>query len=257
MKLVRPICFIDLEATGVDLAQDRVIEICIVKYFPDEETEIYYSRVNPEGRPIRPEAFEKHGISEEDLVDAPKFSEIARDVYEFVQGCDFGGYNCKKFDIPMLLEELFRRGIHLRTKDFKIVDIYKLLVKLEPRKLEDVYKRFTGKELEGAHGAKADVLGTIEILKEMERVFDVPETMEDVHEFVFEGEVDIEGKLKRNEKDEVVFNFGKHKDTEIEHVYRIDPGYYDWIINKSDMTRYTKNIFKNVVVYLNKKTNGK
>lgn len=258
MNLTRPIVFLDLETTGLDLTNDRVIEICMIKILPaEEDKQIYYKRINPDGRQIHEEAYGKHKIKLEDLEYCPKFSDIASDVYDFIKECDLGGYNCKKFDIPILIEEFIRCKIPINIKSFKIIDVYKILSKAEPRTLEGTYKRFFNEQLEGAHGAEADINATIKILEKMESIYELPNTIDDLHNYSFEDDnsLDFEGKLKKNKDGEIIFNFGKYKDKTISDVFYTDKGYYDWIINNSDMTRLTKSIFKNILNYLNTKLN--
>jgi len=255
MKLERPLIFFDVETTGLDLANDRIIEIAMIKISPDDLDGVSYTnRINPEGHPIHPEAFSKHGISAEDLQLSPTFKELSQEIYEFMKDCDLGGYNCKRFDIPILIEEFLRAGIPVSIKTFKIIDVYQILTKAEPRTLEGAYQRFLGKTLEGAHAAEADIIATMEILNEMEKVFELPGTVNAMHDFAFGGDetIDLENKLKLIDG-KILFNFGKHKGKTIQEVHMIDSGYYDWIINKSDMTRYTKSIFRNVLNILNKK----
>jgi DNA polymerase-3 subunit epsilon len=254
MKLERPIVFFDVETTGLSLSEDRIIEISMIKQFPnDEDGEQYNLRINPDGRPIHPEAFEKHGIEAEDLRYCPTFKQSAQEIYDFIKDCDLGGYNCKRFDIPILIEEFLRAKIPISIKSFKVIDVYQILLKAEPRTLEGTYKRFFGKELEGAHGAEVDVIATIDILKELEKAYSIPDTVDEIHKYTFDDDsIDLENKLKRTKEGSIVFMFGKHKNKTIQEVYMTDPGYYNWIISKSDMTSYTKSIFRNIVEILNK-----
>lgn len=255
MKLSRPIVFIDLETTGLDLSNDRIIEIAMIKVFPEKSDNItYIKKINPEGRVIAPGAFEKHGVKAEDLTTCPTFHELAQEIYEFITDCDLGGYNCKRFDIPILVEEFLRAKIPINIRSFKIVDVYVLLMKAEPRTLEETYKRFIGKELEGAHKAETDIRATMEILEEMEKIYSIPNTVDEIHKFTFEDSVDLENKLQRTKEGNIIFSFGKHKNKTIQEVYAIDSGYYNWIINKSDMTSCTKSIFRNIVKILSKST---
>jgi len=252
MKLERPIVFVDLETTGLSLTEDRIIELSMIKCMPNGETIKLYHRINPGNRQISEGAFSKHGIKIEDLVGCQTFAQLSKDIYDFIKDCDLGGYNCKRFDIPLLLEEFLRVGIPVSIKDFKIVDVYKILMKAEPRTLEATYKRFFGKSLEGAHGAEADVLATIDVLSALKETFkEIPDSINELDKYAFgdDDSFDLENKLKRK-GDKIFFNFGKFKDKTIQEVYVIDKTYYDWIINSSDMTLYTKSIFKNIVKYL-------
>lgn len=254
MKLERPIVFFDVETTGLDLTNDRIIEIAMIKITEqDRDGTLYVRRINPEGRAISPEATSKHKIENEDLLDEPTFKELSQEIYDFMEDCDIGGYNCKRFDIPILIEEFLRAGIPVSIKSFKIIDVYKLLMKAEPRDLGSTYKRFTGKDIVNAHSAEADIIATIDILEALEKLYELPDTVEGLHEFTFadDDSIDLENKLKRV-NGQILFNFGKYKEKTVQEVYMIDPSYYDWIINKSDMTRYTKSIFRNIVEILNK-----
>jgi len=257
MKLTKPVVFFDVETTGLSLSEDRIIEISMIKYHPEDvtkmhDTESFYRKINPDGRPIAEGAFEKHGLSQENLAEEPKFAEVAQDIFDFIKDCDLGGYNCKRFDIPILIEEFLRVGIPINIKDFKIVDVFRILQKAEPRTLEATYKRFMGKDFENAHSAEADVLATIEVLKALQTEFNLPETSEELDEFTFKGDntLDLEYKLKKTDDGNIVFSFGKYKDTTVQQVYKIDPSYFDWIIQKSTMTRYTKAIFSNIVTLI-------
>jgi DNA polymerase III subunit epsilon len=255
MKLIKPIVWLDLETTGLDLANDRIIEIAMIKLFPGDSDGIIFSRrINPQGRSITEEAFGKHGIKIEDLENCPTFKDLSKEIYVFIKGSDIGGFNCKRFDVPLLIEEFLRCGISFNIKDFKIIDVYKILTKAEPRTLEGTYKRFFGQDFVGAHTAEADIEATIKIMDKLEKTFKLPETTEEMDKYAFEedGSVDLEFKLKKKKDGNIVFNFGKYKDKTIEEVYKIDKSYYNWIINNSDMTLYTKNIFRNILKYLSK-----
>jgi len=238
----------DLETTGLSLSEDRIIEISMIKQFPDGDNCSYYKRINPCGRQIAEEAFGKHGIKLEDLEDCPPFSDVSKEIYEFIKDCDFGGYNCKRFDIPILIEEFLRVNIPINIKTFKIVDVFKILSKAEPRTLEGTYQRFFGEPLEGAHNAETDIKATIKILEKMESIYSIPDSVEEIDKFAFdEDELDLENKLKRRKDGSIIFNFGKYKDKTIQEVYQTDRNYFDWIINKSEMTLYTKSIFRNII----------
>jgi len=252
LKLIKPIVFLDLETTGLDLAKDRIVEICMIKQYPEGKEEQYYKRINPQGRTITEEAFSKHGIKLEDLKDCPTFPMISNEIYDFIKECDLGGYNCKRFDIPILIEEFSRANIFINIKDFKIVDVFKILTKAEPRTLEGTYKRFFNETLDNAHTAVADINATIKILDKLEETFELPLEVEELDKYAFEddGMIDLEYKLKRKKDGNIIFNFGKYKDKTIQDVFNIDRNYYDWIINNSDMTLYTKKIFKNILNYL-------
>lgn len=259
MKLIRPIVWFDLESTGLSLTEDRIIEISMFKIYPENnKSETYYKRINPQGKSIGEEAFSKHQIKLEDLNDCPTFNEVAKEIYDFINDCDLGGYNCKRFDVPLLIEEFLRAKIYINVKSFNIVDVYKILNKCEPRTLEGTYKRFFGKTFDGAHNAESDIKATIEIFDKMQSLeqfgLNFESTAKELDNFAFADDniLDLENKLKFNKNNEITFNFGKYSGKTIQEVYLLDKGYFDWIIQKSDMTQYTKIIFSNILKMLNK-----
>ena len=249
ITIQRPIVFFDVETTGLSVAQDRIIELAMIKVMPNGEKEQFYSLVNPEGKECTAEAVSKHGLTAEKLADAPTFREIAQKVMDFIANCDLGGFNCTKFDIPLLVEELLRAGIHIKSSSFKIVDVYKILVKADPRTLEATYKRFMGKPLEGAHGAMADIIGTIQILEKMEQEFEIPTTTAELHEFQgLSSMVDYGGKFKY-ENEEIKLNFGKYRGQTVKQVWGENRGYFSWLLG-TDLTTHTKIIIQNIIKYL-------
>jgi DNA polymerase-3 subunit epsilon len=249
MILKKPIVFFDLESTGLSLSEDRVIEIGMIKIHPDNTRETYSKRVNPDGHPISEGAFDKHKISAEDLEFEPKFKDIAKEVYDFINGCDLGGYNCKRFDVPLLVEEFIRVKIFYNPRNITIYDSFEIYSKLEPRTLEATYKRFTGKTLDNAHSADADIEATIEVFEKQIEYFKLPQEIEKINEILDapNNKIDLAGKLIKNDKNEIIFSFGKHKGSTIQEVYKTDKGYYSWIVDKSKMTRETKIIFSKVI----------
>jgi DNA polymerase-3 subunit epsilon len=253
----KPIVWLDLETTGVSVSTDRIIEICMIKLFPDGKKDRFYSKVEPEGYPISEGALGKHGISNESLLNEPKFVDIAKQVYAFIKDCDLGGYNCIRFDIPLLFEEFIRCGIFLAPKDFNIVDVFAILNKKEPRTLAGVYERFTGKNLEHAHSAEADIEASIEIFDIMKKQWNLPNTAEDIFTNILEGKnmVDFEGKLVKRDNN-YFFNFGKYIGKSVTEVWNKDKGYFDWIITKSTSGTHTKTIFKMIKDKFSKNNKG-
>ena len=159
LNLKRPIIFFDLETTGVDTSKDRIVEISMIKIMPDGEEIVKTRRINP-GMPIPPEATAIHGISDADVADQPLFAQVAKSLEQFVRGCDFGGFNSNRFDLPMLVEEFMRAGIDVDFKRRKFIDVQNIFHKKEQRTLVAAYKFYCDKELEGAHSAEADTRAT-------------------------------------------------------------------------------------------------
>jgi len=218
--------FFDLETTGLDFIKDKIIEISCIKV--DDNLNIvdkFYSRFNTEGVTIDPDAFEKHGITEEDLKNEPCFKDKVDEIISFFSDCNIGGYNIKHFDIPFLYTKLLECGKLLNVRDKQIYDIYLLYKKYNSGKLTEVYKRYLGKELDNAHSADADTLATIEIFKEQIHRGETFESNDETS--LYKDMIDINGFLVKQE-DGVYINFGKHKGTKINEV---DPSYLKWIIN--------------------------
>ncbi len=246
LALDRPICVFDLETTGINTSKDRIVEISILKIHPDGSEEVYTKRINP-GMPIPPQATAVHGISDEDVQDAPRFEEVAAEIYALIRDAYLVGFNSNKFDLPMLVEELIRSGIPFDLKKNPTIDVQVIFHKMEPRNLSAAYKFYTGKTLENAHSAEADVRATWEVLKaQVERYEDLPKNPEQLSAFSSHNRnADFMGRVIYNEEGKEVINFGKYKGQTIEEVLEKDPGYYGWIM-QADFPLYTKQVFKNV-----------
>jgi DNA polymerase-3 subunit epsilon len=158
MKLIlkRPLVIFDLETTGINTAADRIVEICMIKVFPEGQEEMRTYRINPE-MPIPPQATAVHGISDEDVADKPTFKSLANELNNFLKECDFGGFNSNKFDFPMLVEEFYRTGIELEVEKRRCIDAQRIFHFKEPRNLKAAYKFYCDMDLENAHSAEADM----------------------------------------------------------------------------------------------------
>ena len=245
LQLTRPLVFFDLETTGVNVATDRIVEISLVKQFPDGHTESKTWRVNPEMH-IPECASEVHHIYDEDVADTPTFKELAPEVLAFIEGCDLAGYNSNHFDVPMLQEELLRAGcdVDLKSKHH-FVDAFVIFQKHTPRNLTAAYKHYCGKDLEGAHGANADTEATREVLlAQLERHDDVPTTVEALEEYTMQQKTaDLVGRIGYDAQGREVFCFGKYKGVPIEDVFAKEPTYFHWI-QDGEFPLYTKRICK-------------
>ncbi|MGS4346732.1 exonuclease domain-containing protein [Myroides odoratus] len=242
LKLHRPICFFDLETTGVDVARDRIVEIAILKVFPNGNKESKTWLVNPE-RPI-PEASTKiHGITDEKVANEPTFKELAPLVYQMIKDADLAGFNSDRFDIPLLAEELLRAGVDFDLGNRVTVDIQTIFHKKEERTLSAAYKFYCNQSLENAHSAAADTHATYEILKaQLDRYDDLENDMRLLSEFTTRKKsVDFAGFIALNEEGQEVFTFGKHKGVLVDEVLENEPGYYGWIQN-ADFPLYTKKV---------------
>ena len=246
LNLKRPIVFFDLETTGVDTAKDRIVEISMVKVMPDGEEIVRTRLINPQMH-IPEDATAIHGITDEDVKDQPTFAQIAKSLYKFIEGCDFGGFNSNRFDLPMLVEEFLRAGVDVDFKSRKFIDVQNIFHKMEQRTLVAAYKFYCDKDLTDAHSAEADTRATYEVLKaQLDRYTELQNDVTALAEFSARGETaDYAGRIGYNEKGEEVFNFGKYKGVKVSEVFQREPSYYDWMM-KGDFPLYTKKVITEI-----------
>ncbi len=246
LKLRRPIAFIDIETTGINVSTDRIVELSVLKINPSGKEEWMSLRVNPE-MPIPPKATAIHGITDEDVANAPTFREIAKNLTQFIEGCDLAGYNAIKFDIPVLAEEFLRANMDFNFRKRKYVDVQVIFYKKEQRTLAAAYQFYCKKELENAHSSKADTSATYEVLKaQLDMYNDLDNDVEKLAEFsTFYNFADFAGRIAYDDNGVEIFNFGKHKGKSVEDVFREDPSYYSWMMN-GDFPLYTKKILTEI-----------
>ncbi len=242
IKLQKSLAIFDLEATGLNVTHDRIVEIAVVKIAPDGSTSNFNRRVNPE-IPIPKHVSEIHGIYDADIADAPTFKEILPELEEFLTDCDFAGYNSNKFDLPMLAEELLRAESNFDLSTRKHIDVQNIFHKMEQRTLIAAYKFYCQKELENAHSALADAQATWEVLDaQISHYQELSGDVSFLADFSRHNDMDradFAGRLAYNKKGDVVYNFGKHKNKTIAEVHKIEPGYYGWMLD-ADFPLYTK-----------------
>ena len=252
LKLKSPLAFFDLESTGINIANDRIVEISILKIYPDGTEESKTQLINP-GKAIPAESSMIHGIYDKDVKDAPHFKEVAKTFVKILEGCDLAGFNIIKFDVPMLVEEFLRAGINFDISKRRLIDAQKIFHLMEKRNLSAAYKFYCGETLENAHSAEADTRATYEIFKRQVEKYDgqdvtdmkgnklgvMQNDMDAVHSITLQKMVDLAGRMVFDEKGIEVFNFGKHKGKSVVEVLNKEPMYYDWI-QKNDFSLDTK-----------------
>jgi len=251
LVLRKPLAFFDLETTGINTARDRIIDICIVKALPGGEVVSKSQRVNP-GVPIPLETSLIHGIYDDDVKDAPLFKAVARNLAQFMEGCDLAGFNSNRFDVPLLVEEFLRANVDFEVKNRRLLDAQRIFHLMEPRNLTAAYKFYCDKDLIGAHGAEADTLATLEVFDaQVQRYMGRVAKADSGQEVVFENDmdvlhsltanrnIDLAGRMIVNSNGVEVFNFGKHKDRPILDVLEKEPAFYDWM-QKGDFPLDTK-----------------
>ena len=243
LNLKNPLVFFDLETTGVNIATDRIVELCYIKVYPNGNEESKSMRINPEIH--IPEASSAiHGIYDEDVKDCPTFKQIARELANAIEGCDLAGFNSNRFDIPMLAEEFLRAEVDFDMTRRKFIDVQNIYHKLERRTLSAAYKFYCGKDLENAHSALADTQATYEVLQA--QLDKYPNELQNDMQFLADfsrmsNNVDFAGRIVYNEQGVEVFNFGKYKGMPVTEVLQKDSGYYGWVM-QGDFTRNTKQV---------------
>jgi len=213
LKFSRPIAFFDIEATGLDTTKDRIVELAICKLHPDYTREDFSWLINPQMLiPAASSAI--HGIYDQDVVDEPTFNQVAPVIWDILAGCDFGGFNSNRFDIPMLYAEFLRVGLTLDYSSRRFVDVGNIFKRKERRTLEAAVLFYLGYTFENAHSAVADINETVNVfLKQLQEYPDLPQDMDSMHLFCNHDKpvLDLSGKFTTDQDGDIVFNFGVKK----------------------------------------------
>lgn len=258
MNLTKPLVILDLETTGLDIINDRIVEISMIKINPDKTKNEKTIRINPK-IPISNESSLIHGIYIKDLKDCPCFKNTSNEIFQFINKCDIGGFNVLKFDLPLLIEEFLRCNIQLSLKNIKIIDAQRIFHLMEKRNLSSAYKFYCNKELKNAHNSYNDALATYEVIKEQinkykgQEVTDIKgnilgkisEDIKSIGSIIDNNIVDLAGRITKNKENVEVFNFGKYKNKSVNVIFKKNPEYYHWII-KSDFPLNTKEKFTEI-----------
>ena len=252
LKLKNPLAFFDLETTGINIANDRIVEIAVLKIMPNGEQTKYVEKINPT-IPIPIESSLIHGIYQEDIKDKPTFKQIAKNLAKMLEGADLAGFNIIRFDVPLLVEEFLRAGVDFDISKRKFIDSQRIYHMMEPRNLSAAYKFYCKKNLEDAHTAEADTIASFEVLDAQIAIYEnvaiqdksgkeyipVQNDMKVLHDLTASTSVDFATRMVYNDKGIAVFNFGKYKDQPVLDVLKRDPSYYDWMM-KGDFSLNTK-----------------
>lgn len=246
LKLSKPICFFDLETTGTDITNDRIVEISIYKVFPNGNKESRTWRVNPT-IPIPKQASEVHKITDEMVKNEPSFKELAKTIHNYIKDSDLAGYNSDRFDIPLLAEEMLRAGVDFHMGNRVRVDVQTIFHKMEPRTLSAAYKFYCQKELVDAHSASADTFATYEIFKsQLEKYPELGQDIKKISDFTSRNKnADFAGFIAFDDTSEEIFTFGKYKGRKVKEILEQDQGYFSWILN-ADFPLYTKKVLTNI-----------
>ena len=248
MKLAikNPVIIFDLETTGLDVSKDRIVEISIIKVMPNGNEDVKTRRINP-CMPIPAQSTAIHGITDDDVKDCPAFKEIAKSLAQFIEGCDIVGYNSIKFDVPLLVEEFLRAGVEIDLRKRKLIDVQNIFHRMEQRTLSAAYKFYCDSDLKNAHSAEADTRATYEILQaQLDRYPELENDVNYLSEFSARTRnLDYAGRIVLNDKDEAIFNFGKHKGKLVKDVLTNEISYYSWMMN-GDFTLDTKRVLTEI-----------
>ncbi|MEM9823936.1 MAG: 3'-5' exonuclease [Bacteroidota bacterium] len=262
LNLDRELIFLDIESTGLNVIRDRILQIAMIKYFPDNRPpEELMMLINP-GIPISEEAMGVHGILPKDLANKPTFVQVADQLFKFIGKADLVGYNSNRFDVPILMEEFARVGIEFNNNKRLTIDVQRIFYKMEPRTLRAALRYYCGKQLTDAHDAMADVRATVDVFKGQLTRYDgvdmidgegetvpapVKNDMQVLHEFTNDlSTVDATQRLKYNHEGVMVFNFGKYMGQPVLETLLKDKQYYHWMLNK-EFSSQVKQIIKKLV----------
>lgn len=256
LNIKNPIVFFDLETTGLNIATDRIVEISYLKVWPNGKEESKTRRINPE-MPIPAISTAVHGITDADVASCPTFKEVAKTIAADFKGCDLAGYNSSRFDVPLLVEEMLRAGVDFDISRRKQIDVQTIFHKMEQRTLSAAYRFYCEKELDNAHSAEADTRATYEVLKsQLDRYSNLPNDMGALAEFTtYNNNIDLAGRIIKDEQGRAVFNFGKHKGKLVFDVFATDFGFYDWM-QKGEFTLNTKKVLTELYMEYQRKKMG-
>lgn len=261
-NLDRDLVFFDIEATGLNVVRDRIMQIAMVKFLANGQPEESMSVLINPGIPISIEAMQVHGILPKDVANKPTFQQVAQKIYDFIGDSDLAGYNSNRFDVPILMEEFDRVGMEFKIDNRRLIDVQRIFYKMEPRNLRAALRFYCNKEMENAHDAMADVQATIDVFKGQLKKYagvdyidddgnvtpnPVNNDMKALHRFTNDQKfLDATQKLKYNTDGVVVFNFGKYNNQDAAEVLVRDKQYYNWILNK-EFSSQVKQIVKQLV----------
>ncbi|HMO37846.1 MAG TPA: 3'-5' exonuclease [Saprospiraceae bacterium] len=272
LQLDRDLCFFDIEATGLSVIRDRILQIGIIKYFADGRAPEELNMIINPGIPISEEAMQVHGILPKDVANKPTFQQVAQKIHAFIGNADLAGYNSNRFDIPMLMEEFDRAGLEFDITRRRMIDVQRIFYKMEPRTLKAALKFYCDKDIEDAHDAMADVRATVEVFmgqleryKGVDYIDDegnvqkapVKKNIQELHEFTNDQRfVDATQKMRYDQNGAIVFNFGKYNNQPVAEVLSKDKQYYNWILNKEFSSQVKQIVKKLVTEYEKKQRNG-
>jgi DNA polymerase III subunit epsilon len=268
LNLTRDLVFFDVETTGLNVVRDRIIQLAMIRRHkngtPDAELNLL---INP-GIPISEEAMSVHGITPDVLRNKPTFAQVAQKIWDFIGDADLAGYNSNRFDVPMLMEEFARVGMEMDLSKRRLIDVQRIFYKMEPRTLKAALRFYCQKELTDAHDALADVRATIDVFEGQIRTYEgkdlvdedgnvipapIQNDMQVLHSFTNDlTYLDATQKLKVQPDGTVVFNFGKYQNQPVKEVFKKEPNYYYWMLER-EFSSQVKQQIKGMMKEMEKK----
>lgn len=231
----KPIIFIDTETTGVDVANDRIIELSMLKLTKCDcgchaggsmvhiqaccdsnqmLQEVRTKRFNPGGS-IPKSATDIHGISDEDVKNEKPFAQYAKAIHDMLIGCDLAGFNSNRFDFAILFNEFVRAGVEWDYKQHRMIDVGNLYKQLQPRTLTAAVNMYCNRDHNEAHGAEADAIATKDVFYKMLLIHEgeetFPKTLDEIAAYSNFNKpiLDLSGKFGVDEDGDIIFTFGK------------------------------------------------
>jgi len=245
IALRRPLVVLDLETTGTSVAEDRIVEIGLVRVDPTGTRTARAWRVNP-GRPIPAAATAVHGIGDADVAGAPRFDELAEDLGAELAGVDLAGFNLRAFDLPLLRAEFARAGVAWPCDDAAVVDAFILFRERERHTLDRAVRLYCGREHRGAHRADADAAATLDVLLAQLAAYpDLPRDVDGLAAASGGRRPDWAtecGRLRWNADGELVLGFSKHAGARL---CDVDAGFRAWVL-KGDFPDDVKALVRRV-----------
>lgn len=268
IQLDRDLVFFDVESTGLNVVRDRILQIALLKLHKSGAPPVEYTTLINPGMPITEEAMAVHGITAKELANKPLFHQVAQKIWDFIGNADLAGYNSNRFDIPILMEEFARVGMDFDVSKRRLIDVQRIFYKMEPRTLKAAYRFYCGQELVDAHDAMADVRATLDVFKGQLRTYEgkdmideegkvitapIQNNMQVLHDFTNDMSIlDGTQRLKRQPDGTIAFNFGKYNNEPVHVVFKKEPTYYHWIMDR-DFSVQVKKIVTQIWKEMHKK----
>jgi DNA polymerase-3 subunit epsilon len=230
----------DLETTGLDVDEDRIVQFAAVRLDPEcGETDSVNLLVNP-GVPIPPEASAVNRLTDEMVADAPRFAEVVDDVLRFIGDADLCGHNMIAYDLALLLAELKRCGRSLSLQDRRLFDTQEIFRVDVPHTLDGALLFYCGQPIGGgAHDALVDARACADVFRLQNGAVSSRERLDELAAISLGDRITLDGKIVRDADGDPCLSFGPHKGK----LRDVPKGFLRWMLGK-DFTAETKDVVK-------------